>query len=106
MLAISSIKIKSPSNKRHGINISSKEAKAIQVLNNNLRENRENSLFSEMSDKELMRFNNLDEPLNIIGGKLQFSSQKIVLDNLPTSDPKEKGQLWNDNGLLKISLGK
>ncbi len=31
------------------------------------------------------------------------SDDKIVLNNLPTSDPKNTGQLWNDNGTLKIS---
>ena len=30
---------------------------------------------------------------------------KIVIKNLPTSDPQVEGQLWNDNGVLKISAG-
>ena len=33
-----------------------------------------------------------------------FEDGKIVLNNLPTSDPNHTGQLWNDNGTLKISL--
>ena len=32
-------------------------------------------------------------------------SNKIMMPNLPTSDPFLNGQLWNDNGLLKISSG-
>lgn len=30
---------------------------------------------------------------------------KIVLSSLPTSDPTNAGQLWNDSGTLKISAG-
>ena len=29
----------------------------------------------------------------------------VILSNLPTSDPGNAGQLWNDEGTLKISLG-
>ena len=29
----------------------------------------------------------------------------VVLKNIPTSDPNVVGQLWNDSGTLKISLG-
>ena len=32
-------------------------------------------------------------------------SNKIMMPNLPTSDPSLNGQLWNDNGVLKISNG-
>lgn len=31
--------------------------------------------------------------------------QKIILSNLPTSDPGSAGQVWNDSGTLKISDG-
>jgi len=27
------------------------------------------------------------------------------LSNLPTSDPSNAGQLWNDSGTLKVSAG-
>ena len=30
---------------------------------------------------------------------------KVLMPNLPTSDPVNAGQLWNDNGTLKISAG-
>jgi len=32
-------------------------------------------------------------------------TQKVIMTNLPTSDPGNSGQLWNDNGTLKISVG-
>jgi hypothetical protein len=34
---------------------------------------------------------------------LEIDTQVIVLSNLPTSDPNNPGQLWNDNGTLKVS---
>jgi len=30
---------------------------------------------------------------------------KVIMPNLPTSDPSNAGQLWNDSGTLKISAG-
>ena len=32
-------------------------------------------------------------------------TQKVIMSNLPTSDPTNAGQLWNDSGTLKISAG-
>jgi hypothetical protein len=32
-------------------------------------------------------------------------TQKVIMSNLPTSDPSVAGQLWNDSGTLKISAG-
>ena len=32
-------------------------------------------------------------------------SGKVMVQDLPTSDPNNAGQLWNDNGTLKISAG-
>ena len=32
-------------------------------------------------------------------------TQKVILSNLPTSDPANAGQLYNDSGTLKISAG-
>ena len=36
---------------------------------------------------------------------LYTSGGTIMMKNLPTSDPQVEGQLWNDNGVLKISAG-
>ena len=36
---------------------------------------------------------------------LTASGGTVLLTNLPTSDPGNAGQLWNDEGTLKISLG-
>ena len=33
------------------------------------------------------------------------NSGTVMLPNLPTSDPNNAGQLWNDSGTLKISAG-
>ena len=32
-------------------------------------------------------------------------SGKVMVSDLPTSDPNNAGQLWNDGGTLKISAG-
>jgi len=32
-------------------------------------------------------------------------TQKVIMANLPTSDPSVDGQLWNSNGTLKVSAG-
>jgi len=41
------------------------------------------------------------------GGDLSVNilTQKVVIANLPTSDPVVDGQLWNDSGALKVSAG-
>ena len=36
---------------------------------------------------------------------IEIDTQVIVLSNLPTTDPVNAGQLWNDSGTLKISAG-
>mgnify|MGYP007090096640 CR=1 FL=1 len=33
------------------------------------------------------------------------SNGAVILQNLPTTDPTVKGQLWNDTGTLKVSAG-
>ena len=33
------------------------------------------------------------------------STLEVIFENLPTSDPQVAGQLWNDNGTLKVSSG-
>jgi hypothetical protein len=35
--------------------------------------------------------------------KVFFETDTISMSNLPTSDPGVTGQLWNDNGTVKIS---
>ena len=35
----------------------------------------------------------------------QIKTIKVLMPNLPTSDPSTAGQLWNDSGTLKISAG-
>ena len=35
----------------------------------------------------------------------QIKTIKVLMPNLPTSDPTVAGQLWNDSGTLKISAG-
>ena len=37
--------------------------------------------------------------------KVFFETNTIHMSNLPTSDPTNAGQLWNDSGTLKISAG-
>jgi hypothetical protein len=41
--------------------------------------------------------------VDVTGGLTTTST--VILSNLPTSDPGTTGQLWNDNGTLKISAG-
>lgn len=31
------------------------------------------------------------------------NSSSIILPNIPTSDPNVNGQVWSDNGVLKVS---
>ena len=38
-------------------------------------------------------------------GDTTIKTDTIVLSNLPTSDPTNAGQLWNDSGTLKVSAG-
>ena len=40
-----------------------------------------------------------------ITGAKTFSNAVVMMTNLPTSDPSNAGQLWNDSGTLKISAG-
>ena len=38
-------------------------------------------------------------------GAVSITPTKIMMANLPTSDPSVAGQLWNDSGTLKVSAG-
>lgn len=43
--------------------------------------------------------------VNFQGEQVYFLTNNIIFADLPTEDPGEVGQLWNDNGTLKISTG-
>lgn len=36
---------------------------------------------------------------------LTVTGAVIMMENLPTSDPTNSGQLWNDSGTMKVSAG-
>jgi len=38
-------------------------------------------------------------------GAIELLTQKVIMANLPTSDPSVAGQLYNDSGTLKVSAG-
>jgi hypothetical protein len=40
-----------------------------------------------------------------ISGTLKISANEIDFTNLPTSDPNVAGRLWNNSGVLNISVG-
>lgn len=40
-----------------------------------------------------------------VSGSKTWSSDTLLMTNLPTSDPSVNGQLWNDSGTLKVSAG-
>ena len=40
-----------------------------------------------------------------IAGDLTVTGDVVMMANLPTSDPSNAGQLWNDSNTLKISAG-
>ena len=40
-----------------------------------------------------------------VNGDVSLNGSIIMMPNLPTSDPTNEGQLWNDSGTLKISAG-
>ena len=48
---------------------------------------------------------------NLITGNMATGSKSVTINgtmtinNLPTSDPNVAGQLWNDNGTVKVSVG-
>lgn len=48
---------------------------------------------------------------NLITGNMASGSKAVTIDgsltvnNIPTSDPNVAGQIWNDNGTLKVSVG-
>ena len=50
---------------------------------------------------------NLAEYLRLDGSEVSTNilTQKVIMSNLPTSDPSNAGQLYNDSGVLKVSAG-
>ena len=49
---------------------------------------------------------NADLTLSANGtGAVAITPVKIMMANLPTSDPSNAGQLWNSSGTLKVSAG-
>ena len=56
------------------------------------------------SDHNLATFDFANDRFDINGGLRAFGGT-VILSNLPTSDPNNAGQLWNDSGTLKISAG-
>lgn len=92
-------------NKGYGIYIASEDATSIQLQNNNLEENVKGTIYSRMPDSQLHYFENIGDSNNKIMGDLHVRGPSVILSDLPTADPKEKGQLWNDRGTLKISSG-
>lgn len=52
---------------------------------------------------KLINIYNRTELDNILQTKLTNDNGEIIITGLPTSDPQETGQLWNDNGTIKIS---
>ena len=39
------------------------------------------------------------------GSGVIVNKGRLLIYNIPTTDPQEEGQVWNDNGTLKISSG-
>jgi hypothetical protein len=49
---------------------------------------------------------NADLTLSANGtGAVAITPVKVMIANLPTSDPSNAGQLWNSSGTLKVSAG-
>lgn len=40
-----------------------------------------------------------------VSGNFTVNGTVVILDNLPTSDPLNAGQLWNNSGVLTVSAG-
>ena len=40
-----------------------------------------------------------------LNSEVRMIGEVVMVENLPTTDPVNAGQLWNDNGTLKISAG-
>lgn len=40
-----------------------------------------------------------------LNSEVRMIGEVVMVENLPTTDPVNAGQLWNDNGTLKVSAG-
>lgn len=40
-----------------------------------------------------------------VTGNVTLSGGTVFMDNLPTADPEEAGQLWSNSGVLTVSAG-
>jgi hypothetical protein len=81
--------------------------------------NKINNMFSELYDETAAdsqvtisgnqitsNASNADLVLDAAGtGGVSLTTIKVLMPNLPTSDPSVSGQLWNDSGTLKVSAG-
>ncbi len=92
-------------NAGYGINIDSVEADNIQVFNNNVKRNGAGGMTSRAKPGEVSRFDNVGDDNNLILGNLTVAGKEIYVRDLPTSDPRNPGQVWNDQGTLKLSSG-
>lgn len=48
---------------------------------------------------------NIREILEPMRTQLDYLTSKLKIDSLPVVDPKNSGDLWIDNGFLKVSDG-
>jgi hypothetical protein len=56
------------------------------------------------ANKITTHLTNLDLEIDANGtGATKLLTQRVFMQNLPTSDPGVTGQLWNDSNTLKIS---
>lgn len=50
-----------------------------------------------------------EDYFTVSDGEVTLKAEVVALltlvDNIPTADPEVAGQLWNDNGVLKVSAG-
>ena len=81
--------------------------------------NKINNMFSELYDETAAdsqvtisgnqitsNASNADLVLDASGtGGVSLTPIKVLMPNLPTSNPSVAGQLWNDSGTLKVSAG-
>ncbi|QLH36829.1 MAG: right-handed parallel beta-helix repeat-containing protein [Parachlamydiaceae bacterium] len=88
----------------YGISVYSQNAKSIEILGNILSENQKGCFYSEMLKDELSYFANWKDVNNKITGDCHVTG-KITLSGLPSRDPQNLGELWNDQGTIKISKG-
>jgi len=80
--------------------IQSSDSTAITV-NDNL--NISGSLSVNTLDTNII--SSTDSGQVVVDDGLSITGTVVMMSNLPTSDPNNAGQLWNDSGSLKVSNG-